>query len=532
MTGGAVRLRIDDKQLDALFAQLNQCNVPGIAVGVGVKGRAVYRKGFGLATMELPVVLSPSMRMRIFSITKHFTCLLYLLLCEDGKADIDDCIGQYLATIHPVTRKATVRQLMTHTSGLRDALGIRWLFSGYEQNVSSAEVLKLYEDIDDINFPAGARRAYNNGGYMMLSAAIERIADCPLKDALQHRIFEPVGMYDTLLRLVDTDFVSNSAIMHMTKENGEYVKSYLGGELTGEGGIVSTVDDMLRWLAHMDAPMVGTSKTWELMKTPQRLANGTSTGYGLGLSLARYRGIEAVWHAGGGLGGNSQFIKVPAVGLDVVILANRQDVSSMELGEKVLDACLVGLDPIDEGVREEIATGTFKARISGRVLKLFKKDNAQFIQWNGEESRARPGENGGLRPVGGLISPNNMSFFVQGDWSQPDAVLFRSFGEDEELIPVGTASPTEPQAIAGVYRSESTGTDVIIEPGGHDMLMKTRGRFGTSVYPLECLGERVWRASKNAGVMVLSFDDAASAFRVTGDTNWGLTFSRVGGSGL
>jgi D-aminopeptidase len=530
MTGGEVRLRIDDGQLDGLFAHLNQCSLPGVAVGVGVEGRAVYRKGFGLATMELPVVLSPSMRMRIFSITKQFACLLYLLLCESGKADIDDCIGRYLSDIHPATRRATVRQLMTHTSGVRDALGIRWLFSGYEQNISSVDVLRLYEDIDDVNFRAGAGRAYNNGGYMMLSAAIERIADCPLKDALQGRIFQPVGMCDTLLRLVDTDFVSNSAIMHMTRENGEYVKSYLGGELTGEGGIVSTVDDMLRWLAHMNAPMVGSSKTWELMKAPQRLANGESTEYGLGLSLAPYRGIEAVWHAGGGLGGNSFIIKVPAVGLDVVILANRQDVSAMELGEKVLDACLIGLDPIDEGAPEDIATGTFKGRMSGRVLKLFERDNAQFIQWNGEESRVSLGENGGLRPVGGLVPPNSMSFFIQGDWPRPDAVVFRSFGEDEELDQVGDASPTESQAIVGVYRSESTGTQAIIEDRENDMLMKTRGRFGTSVYPLECLGKRVWRASKNPGSMILSFDDAATGFRMSADTNWGLAFSRVGGS--
>jgi D-aminopeptidase len=532
MTGRAAILKVNEKKLDAVFAHLNQCTAPGLAVGVGIEGRPVYRKGFGLATAELPIALSPSMRMRIFSITKQFTCLLYLLLCEEGKADIDDCIGKYLTTVHPVARKATVRQLMTHISGLRDVLDIRWLFSGYGQNVSSAEVLKLYGSIDDTNFPAGAGRAYNNGAYMMVSAAIERIAGCPLKDALQQRIFEPVGMCDTLLRPVDTDFVANSAIMHMTKESGEYVKSYLGGELTGEGGIVSTVDDMLRWLAHMNAPVVGTANSWELMKMPQRLANGASTEYGLGLSLVRYRGIETVWHAGGGLGGNSQVIKVPAVGLDVVILANRHDVSSMELGERVLDTCLVGLEPIDHEEPEKIATGTFKSRMSGRVLKLFKKDNAQFIQWNGEESRAIASRGGGIRPVGGLIPPSSMLLFVQGDWSRPDSVVFRSFGEEEELIPVGTASPVEEQVIAGVYRSESTGTDVVIERGEHDMLMTTRGRFGMTVYPLECLGERVWRASKNVGCMTLSFDDAASVFRATSEANWGVTFSRVESSRL
>src|SRR6202022_3356579 len=109
-------VEFDEKKIDAIFAKVDQCQMPGAAVGIAIGGKPVYRKGFGLASMELPLVLSPSIRMRIYSTAKHFTCLAYMLLCEGGKAGIDDPIGNVLPELHPVTRKVTMRQLMGHVS--------------------------------------------------------------------------------------------------------------------------------------------------------------------------------------------------------------------------------------------------------------------------------------------------------------------------------------------------------------------------------------------------------------------------------
>ena len=108
---------IDGLKLDAIFAQLDQCERPGAAVGIAVGGKPVYRKGFGLANMELPLALCPSMRMRIGSTSKHFTALAYLLLCEEGQAHEDDPVLKYLPELHAVTHAITMRQLMGHLSG-------------------------------------------------------------------------------------------------------------------------------------------------------------------------------------------------------------------------------------------------------------------------------------------------------------------------------------------------------------------------------------------------------------------------------
>src|ERR1700720_4491723 len=112
MPSTTMTIAFDEKKVDAIFTDFDQCHLPGAAVGIAIGGRPVYRKGFGLASIELPIVLSPSIRMRIGSTTKHFTALAYMLLCEEGRADVDDPIGKFLPELHPVSHKITMRQLM------------------------------------------------------------------------------------------------------------------------------------------------------------------------------------------------------------------------------------------------------------------------------------------------------------------------------------------------------------------------------------------------------------------------------------
>src|ERR1700730_13922699 len=121
MPSTTMTIAFDQTKIDAIFADLDQCHWPGAAVGIAIGGKPVYRRGFGVARMELPGGLSPGIRMRIASTTKHFAALAYMLLCEDGKATIDDPIGKYLPELHPVTHAVTMRQLMGHVGGLRDA---------------------------------------------------------------------------------------------------------------------------------------------------------------------------------------------------------------------------------------------------------------------------------------------------------------------------------------------------------------------------------------------------------------------------
>jgi D-aminopeptidase len=529
-------VEFDEKRIDAIFAGVNQCDLPGVAVGIGTGGKPVYRKGFGLANMELPVALSPSIRMRIYSTTKHFVCLAYMLLCEEGKADIDDLIGKYLPELHPVSRNASMRRLMGHTSGLRDVQDICLQFQG--TGLASEDYLSLYREIDDINSAPGTTWNYNNGGYLMLSAVIERIADKPLEDVLRERIFEPTGMHDTMLRRRDTDFVRNSATMHMTTAEGGFVKSYLGN-VSGEGGVVSTVNDMLRWLAHLDAPIVGTAVTWRLMKEPQILANGTSTGYGLGLFLDRYRGVATLHHGGGGLGANSQMLKVPEADLDIAVMVNRHDVSAAKLTNQIIDACVRGLEPVRGVSGGATATGVFLSPATGRVVQLYRAEKStpyiqegqQLLSLDGTDMPFEPGEDGVLKPAGptGMFK---LAVMLEGNRSEPESIRLTEFGHRDSLVRQPPANELNGGAIAGSYRSDITATEATISHAENSPRLRTVGRFGSAQFALECLTDGVWRAKSMSPTAwgglggILSFDARKSAFHFSSVRTSRLLFRR------
>ena len=520
---------IDEKLIDAIFAELDQGQLQGAAVGIAKDGRPIYRRGFGLAHMELPVYLSPSIKMRIASTTKHFTSLAYMLLCEEGRAGIDDPIGKHLPELNRIARGVTARQLMGHIGGLRDPFDILYNFSGTEARLSSDEVLSLYRDIGDVNSEPGTAWAYSSGGYLMLSTAIERITNRPLEDVLRESIFAPLGMYDTLLRRWDTDFVPNSATLHMTRTDGTFEKSYLGTALAGEGGMVSTVNDMLRWLVHIQSPTIGRPETWDLMKASQQLRNGTMTGYGLGLISGSYRGFDTLSHPGNLMGGNAQMIVVPAAKLAVIIMVNRHDVSSIALANKVIDVCVRCLDPGSGSQGGVLLTGTYWSPRTKRVVQLYPKDGQQIVSIDGFDL---PFEFFGDDTLGPRPECNffRQSVKLLGNLANPSSIQLTDFGDVDSLVSVRPDTSPDTSRIIGKYRSESVDIDAeIFESDQQTLRMKTSGRFGRAEFGLEYLAARLWRATY-AGAMpwggVMVFDDSDINFRFSTSRLRQLPFMR------
>ncbi|WP_404477466.1 serine hydrolase domain-containing protein [Novosphingobium sp. BL-52-GroH] len=480
---------LDEKTIDAIFASVDQSQLPGAAVAVAIDGVPVYRKGFGLASMELPVQLAPSMRMRIGSTTKHFAALAFLLLCEEGKAGFDDTIGTYLPDIHPASRGATMRQLMSHTSGIRDAMALAMTLDGPAHHSTDRDMLAYYAAIEDVDFAPETSWSYNNGGYVLLTAAIERVTSQPLEAVLRERIFEPVGMADTLLRRTDRNFVPNSATLHFRTPDGHFTRDYMGAEISGAGGVVSTMDDMLRWLAHMDAPHVGSAETWQAMRTPVTLANGTRTAYGFGLVNEAYRGVDTISHGGGVVAGNSQMIKVPAAGLDISIAVNRADVSAAQFACAIIDACVEGLDPLPDGVAPEPVSGLFLSRDTGQVLELAGHDGMQLMGLDAAPMLP-------LRATGTKAQalPAIMAFILQTFEIAPDEVLLNDFGNAIAFAP---ASP-EPDAVlgplAGTYRAALGATLEFGERDGEPRMI-AHGLSGSVAYRLMPLTGTIWKAN-------------------------------------
>ncbi len=334
--------------LDDIFKPFNASDAPGLVVGIAQHGRVLYRKGFGLASIEHAVANTPATRMRIASTTKHFACLAALLLAEEGKLDLDAPATRYLPELPTPRGVPTLRQMMTHTSGVRCYVDLLLMAAGLSVH-GPGNMLPLQARQTDANFAPGEGQLYSNGGYNLLSEAIARAASMPFEQFLKDRILTPLGMHDSAVVPSDLTIVPGMATLHMpvppAQGGGLRRGLMMSEESRGDGGIVSTLDDMLTWMAHLRAavkgqPRVGSVDSWQQLVKPARLNNGLPSIYALGLIIDRYRGLDVLHHAGGAAGGACQMITVPAHELDVIVITNTLMAPAEGLAHQVIDCLL------------------------------------------------------------------------------------------------------------------------------------------------------------------------------------------------
>jgi len=329
-------------QLDALFAPWNRTDAPGLVIGVVKDGRLIYRRALGMASLEHGVANTPTTRMRIGSISKHFTCLLALLLAEEGKFDLDEPIRAYLPELAGPGGDPTPRQLMQHRGGSRCYLDLGFIGHGHSRPPLGFP-LKAQVRQRGRNFAPGEAMIYNNGGYNLVSIALERVGGAPFEDQLKARLFDPVGMPGTASVPTDHDICPGVATFHMPRRDGRWRRGLVWtDELRGEGAIISTVDDMLRWMAHLRVrDRFGSPSTWAQLTELQNFADGTEGVYALGLGVGQYRGLKVLQHSGGVPGGTAQMMLFPDDGLDLFIMANgARDVDPISLAPQVVDIVL------------------------------------------------------------------------------------------------------------------------------------------------------------------------------------------------
>ena len=330
------------EQLDALFAPWRRTDEPGLVVGVVKDGALVYRRAFGMASLEHSVANTPTTRMRIGSISKHFTCLLALLLAEDGKFDLDVPIRTYIPELVGPGGDPTARQLMQHRGGSRCYLDLGFIGQGLSMP-PLGHSLKAQVRQQGRNFAPGEAMIYNNGGYHLVSIALERVGRAPFEDQLKTRLFDPVGMPDTASVPTDHDICPGVATFHMPRRGGRWRRGLVWtDELRGEGAIISTVDDMLRWMAHLRSrDRFGSPSTWTQLTERPEYADGSLGAYALGLMIGNYRGLNTVQHSGGVAGGTAQMLLLPEDELGVFLMANgARDADLVRLSTQVVDIVL------------------------------------------------------------------------------------------------------------------------------------------------------------------------------------------------
>ena len=350
----------ETQRAEAVFANLVHPGNPGLAVLVKKDGQILVEKAYGQRRAGTNETISSETDFRLASFTKQFTAMAIMLLVHDGKLHYESKLTDIFPGFPAYGKAITVRNLLTHTSGLPDyedlmdrlgkAQGTTWT---PEHQIQDEEVLALLEKESKGKFAPGTGWAYSNSGYVVLGLIVAKVSGITYEEFLQQRIFAPLGMKQTVVYQKEKHEISNRAYGH-SLENGKFIltdQSATSATL-GDGGIYSNLEDLSRWddaltnhtlLSAQEMPPAlnpvkltdGGEPHWPKEADDDNLAPGQPVSYGFGWFLDPYQGHPRMWHSGSTMGFRTVIERFTADRLTIVILCNRTDLDPAKLALQV-----------------------------------------------------------------------------------------------------------------------------------------------------------------------------------------------------
>ena len=291
-------------KIDELMAQYHKNNQFMGSVLVAESGKVIYKKGFGYANVEWEIPNTTDTRFRIGSITKQFTAMLILQLVEQGKVKLDGKVTDYLPDYRKETGdRVTVHHLLNHTSGIPSYTGLPTFFKDVSRNPYGVEEFVKKYASGDLEFEPGSKFVYNNSGYFLLGAIIEKVTGKPYDQVLKENILDPLGMKDTGYDRHDAIIKKRASGYQRNPAKGVLNAPYLDMSLPyAAGSLYSTVEDLYIWDQALYADKLISAKSKELMYKPglQSYAYGW---FVTKMPVGENNGAKTVIAHGGGING-------------------------------------------------------------------------------------------------------------------------------------------------------------------------------------------------------------------------------------
>lgn len=347
MTGPQMKLDRAEKSaaVDALFEPWTQGSRPGGAVAIFQKGEVVHRKGYGFANLATGARITAKSPFRLASLTKPFVAMAIMILEERGLLKYDDPITNYLPEFSSDRQQITLRQLLTHTSGVEDyeelflRLGVIDAKyptpsesgpRGYEPSLQ--ESVELIAE-NPLRFTPGDEWEYSNSGYVLLASIAERVSGVPLARFLRDEIFEPLGMHGSRLsEHAQTEAELSDRAKSYILKDGVYTEADYSplNAIYGPDGIYSTVDDMIKWCDALGSKKLVKSSTLAQAFSSGEVNSGAPTGYGFGWFIGKNFGLPVVSHTGSWMGYRSFLSYYPSEQSGIVVLGNFAEFDDVE----------------------------------------------------------------------------------------------------------------------------------------------------------------------------------------------------------
>jgi len=466
---------------------------PGLSVGVLSGGRVVLRRGYGLADVERARLNGPDVSMRIASLSKQFLVTLVLMLEREGALSSDDEVHKHLPFLPNWARMVRLVDLMSNQSGVRDFLELRLLSGGnFVDAVNESKNMGLIEASDGLNFDPGARFAYSNTGFMLLTRIVEKAHGARLEEVLTERIFAPLGMRSTRLVRSDEPPIPDRATPYVESGTSRGVGKW-GIPLDGAGGVISTIDDLLIWADNLRRPKIATAEIFARMSSARPYRDGAQSIYGLGMTAMAYRGLSSFGHHGQLPGVFAEIAVFPGADTTIILIANTSALNPFVLGRRIADEILadrlqpivpagspgrwpppgVYCDPESDSVVEIIATGATERSIATAMVEAPIEQHLR----------------GHFRPFWPM---NHLDLAVANE----GALVGRDGPKSVRFIrqPSYRPSPVEIASAEGRFIQPNLKSEWIVERRGGDLEFTIAGPFGEHSFALRPLAPGLFQA--------------------------------------
>jgi len=512
--------------VDRVFAKWNSTSTPGCAVGVSVGGKPVVSTAYGMADLEHDVRNTPETVFEAGSVSKQFTAAAVLLLARDGKLSLDDPVRKYIPELPDYPDgPLLVRHMLNHTSGLRDWGSIEAI-AGWPRTsrvYTHAHVLEIVSRQRSLNFAPGTQWSYSNTGYNLAAMIVSRVSAMPFAEFTQKRLFAPVGMSHTSWRDDHTRIVKNRAIAYDDEKDGFHTDMPFE-RVYGNGGLLTTVGDLLKWNENFTSPIVGDAAFVEAEQAPGHFNDGRAHGYALGLMIHTDHGRRIVEHSGSTAGYQAHLVRYPDRHVSVAVLCNVASAAATEYAHRVGEM-FVGVAP--EPDRRNAAFAAAPEALD-RIAGVYRDTRTGMTVTITHEKDA-------LRIARGpAFVPTSATRFVSdgGDVfeiADRHARMTDSYGTATTYERVDTPKPTMEQLreLTGTYSSDEAETSLTIALEGDRLVARRRP---DTVLALTPVYTDAFRAPQ-LGLVIFRRNGAGrvAELSVVQDRVWDLRFRRESG---
>jgi CubicO group peptidase (beta-lactamase class C family) len=397
--------QVPETSVDAIFSKWTT-TTPGCAVGVAVRGKPVLMKAYGMADLEHDVPNTPDTIFESGSVAKQFTAMAIMLLAQDGRLSLDDQVRKHIPELPDYGVPLTIRHMLTHTSGLRDWGSIAGIAGAPRttREYTHAHVLEIVSRQKALNFPPGTHWSYSNTGFNLAAIIVDRVSGMSFAEFSKRRIFEPLGMTRTSWRDDHRQIVKGRAIAYSTTSGGYQIEMPFEN-VHGNGGLLTTVGDLLKWNENYVQPRVGDASLVAEQTRPGKYSDGRDLEYGLGLYVRPLmQGVKNIYHSGSTAGYRAHLSRFPDSHTSVAVLCNGSDGNATSAANSVSHLYLGKIGGIVGGISGGIAAAPWVPKDLEQFAGAYWSDEAETkltaVVDNGRlVLRRRPGTLLSLEPV-------------------------------------------------------------------------------------------------------------------------------------